>query len=172
MITIRLLISGESPMMSPVSGLRSGAPGGSVSARHDGEHGDQRPQRPAQALGLGGGVDRRALLALELLLVGLAAIPAPSRGSTILVVTSVITTVRKSVETIPNHRFDTRSRFTLGSTSCAASLAMSVTTPSAGVSRMFTEKAALTAPKPAAMPASGCLPTLMNATAASGISTR
>ena len=49
---------------------------------------------------------------------------------------------------------------------------MSVITASAGTIRMFTLKAALTAPKPAAMPASGLRPTLRNAVAASGISTR
>ena len=32
MITIRLSISGESPMIRPVSGLRSGAPGITVSS--------------------------------------------------------------------------------------------------------------------------------------------
>ena len=90
----------------------------------------------------------------------------------IFVVISVMTIVKKIVETIPNQRLATRSRLTLGSTSCADSLAMSVTTPSAGVSRMLTENAALTAPKPAAMPASGCRPTLMNAAAARGISTK
>ena len=83
-----------------------------------------------------------------------------------------ITTVSTSVETIPNHRLATRSRLTLGSTRWAASLVMSVTTPSAGVSRMLTENAALTAPKAAAIPASGWRPTLMNAAAASGTSTR
>ena len=86
--------------------------------------------------------------------------------------TCVITTVRNSVETIPNQRLATRSRLTVGSTSCAASLVMSVTTPSAGVSRMLTANAALTAPNAAATPASGCRPTLMNAAAASGTSTR
>lgn len=60
----------------------------------------------------------------------------------------------------------------LGSTSCADSFAMSVTTPSAGVMRTFTPNAALTAPNAAAMPASGWRPTLMNATAASGMRTR
>ena len=63
-----------------------------------------------------------------------------------------MTTVRNSVETIPNQRLATRSILTVGSTSWAASLVMSVTTPSAGVSRMLTANAALTAPKAAATP--------------------
>ena len=73
---MRLLMNGESPMMSPVSGLRSGAPDGSVSSSDDGEHAEQRVERPAQPLRLGRRVDLRALLALELLGVGLG------RGST------------------------------------------------------------------------------------------
>jgi len=172
MITIRLLISGESPMMSPVSGLRSGAPGGSVRAAMTANtastaHSAQRRPRASSTGSIAGPSSRASSSG--------SAWPrshAPRRGSTMRVVTSVITTVRNRVETIPNQRFETRSSWTVGSTSWAASLAMSVTTPSAGVSRMLTENAALTAPKPAAIPASGCRPTLMNATAASGISTR
>ena len=49
MITIRLSMNGESPMILPVSGLRSGAPGIAVSSAIDGEHGERRPQRVAQA---------------------------------------------------------------------------------------------------------------------------
>jgi hypothetical protein len=44
--------------------------------------------------------------------------------------------------------------------------------PSTGVIRMLTRNAAATAAKAAASPASGWRPTLMNAAAASGISTR
>ncbi len=53
-----------------------------------------------------------------------------------------------------------------------ASLVISVRMPSSGLISTLTPKAAATPAKEAARPASGWRPTLMNAAAASGISTR
>ena len=74
-ITIRLLMNGESPMMSPVSGLRSGAPGGSVSAAITASTASTASPAQRRPLASSAGVDRLALLARELLLVGEAAVP-------------------------------------------------------------------------------------------------
>jgi hypothetical protein len=152
--------------------LRSGAPGGNVSAAITTS--TATTARPAQrsplasSAGSTGGPSSRASSPASARLRS----HGPRRRSITRVVTSAITTVRNSVEPTPNHRLLTRSTSTPGSTSAAASLVMSVMTASAGTIRMFTLNAALTAPNPAAMPASGWRPTLRNAVAASGISTR
>ena len=86
--------------------------------------------------------------------------------------TKVSTTVTKSAEAIPKNRFAARSISRPGSASAAASLVISVSTPSSGVIRKFTPKPAATPANAAAIPASGLRPTLMKATAPSGISTR
>ena len=49
MDTIRLFMNGELPMIAPVSGLRSGAPGGSVSSAMNGDDAEQPEQGEAQA---------------------------------------------------------------------------------------------------------------------------
>ena len=54
MITIRLSMNGESPKMAPVSGLRSGAPGGSVSSTISAITPSRPSTRPAQPARLGG----------------------------------------------------------------------------------------------------------------------
>jgi hypothetical protein len=59
-----------------------------------------------------------------------------------------------------------------GSTRPDASLVISVRTPSSGVMRKFTPNPAATPANAAAIPASGLRPTLLNATAPRGISTR
>ena len=86
--------------------------------------------------------------------------------------TNVSTNVTKSAEAIPKYRFAARSISASGSASADASLVISVSTPSSGVIRKFTPKPAATPANAAAIPASGLRPTLLNATAPSGISTR
>ena len=73
MITIRLSMNGESPIMSPVSGLRSGAPGIAVSSVITSDHAERRPQRVAQALRLG--LRRRAPAASSRHVAGLGRVP-------------------------------------------------------------------------------------------------
>ena len=100
-ITIRLLMNGESPTMSPVSGLRSGAPGGSVSAAitaSTASTASPAQRRPlASSAASTSGPSSRASSSSSARLRS----QAPSRGSTMRVVTSAITTVRKSVQPIP-----------------------------------------------------------------------
>ncbi len=172
MITIRLLMNGESPMMSFVSGLRSGAPDGSVSAATTAS--TSSTASPAQRSPFASSAASTACPSSRASSSSSASERShlPSRGSMIRVVTSAITIVRKIVQPAPKKRLATRSILVFGSTSDAASLVMSVMTASAGTIRMLTPKAALTAPKPAAIPASGLRPTLRKAVAASGISTR
>ena len=76
------------------------------------------------------------------------------------------------VEAIPKYRFAARSIDRFGSTSALASFVISVRTPSSGVIRKLTPKPAATPANAAAMPASGLRPTLLNAAAPRGISTR
>ncbi len=83
-----------------------------------------------------------------------------------------MTMVSMIVEPIPNHRLAVMSIDRAGSTNAIDSLAISVRTASVGVMRKFTPKPAATPAKAAAMPASGWRPTLMNAAAPSGMSTR
>ena len=59
--TIRLFIKGESPMSAPVSGFRSGAPGGSASKRDHDENADQPVQREPQSSRLFGRRSRALL---------------------------------------------------------------------------------------------------------------
>ncbi len=73
---------------------------------------------------------------------------------------------------MPNHRFAVRSIETDGSTRAIASFVISVRTASVGVMRKLTPNPAATPAKAAASPASGCRPTLRNAAAPSGMSTR
>ena len=73
---------------------------------------------------------------------------------------------------MPKKRFAARSISAFGSASAEASLVISVRTPSSGVIRKFTPKPAATPANAAAMPATGLRPTLLNATAPSGINTR
>ncbi len=87
-------------------------------------------------------------------------------------VMNVSTIVTKIVEAIPKYRFAARSIDCSGSTSAVASFVISVSTPSSGVIRKLTPKPAATPANAAAMPASGFRPTLLNATAPRGISTR
>ncbi len=55
-------MNGESPMIFPVSGFRSGAPGMAVSRVIDGEDGQRRPQRVAEAACLVRGRDLRRVV--------------------------------------------------------------------------------------------------------------
>ncbi len=82
------------------------------------------------------------------------------------------TSVTNSAEAMPKNRFAARSMCALGSASADASLVISVSTPSSGVIRKFTPKPAATPANAAAIPATGFRPTLLNATAPRGISTR
>ena len=172
MITIRLLMNGESPMMSPVSGLRSGAPGGSVSAAITAS--TASTARPAQRRPLASSAGSIAWPSSRASSSSSARprSQVPSRGSMIRVVTSAITTVRNSVQPIAEVevrdevdlrvRVDQRGR-----------LVGDVGDHRVGRDDQDVHaNAALTAPKPAAIPASGLRPTLRNAVAASGISTR
>ena len=77
-----------------------------------------------------------------------------------------------SVEPIPNHRLAVRSIDPAGSTRWIDSLVISVSTASVGVTSTFTPKPPATPANAAAMPASGCRPTLANAAAPRGMSTR
>jgi hypothetical protein len=95
---------------------------------------------------------------------------APSRFSTSFAVMMVMTIVMKIVEPMPKKRFAARSMCLLAAP--AASLVISVRTPSSGVIRKLTPKPAATPANAAAMPASGFRPTLLNAAAPSGIRTR
>ena len=73
---------------------------------------------------------------------------------------------------MPKYRFAARSIERSGSTSALASFVISVRTPSSGVIRKLTPKPAATPANAAAIPASGLRPTLLNAAAPRGISTR
>ena len=171
MITIRLSMNGESPITRPVTGSCSGAPGITVSSAMATITRQRRPQRVAQPARL----------------VAAASASAPSSGpsprvrrgrrcrirfSTKRAVTKVSTTVTKIAEAIPKNRLAARSMLASGPASAAASLVISVSTPSSGVIRKFTPKPAATPANAAAIPASGWRPTLMKATAPRGISTR
>ena len=81
-------------------------------------------------------------------------------------------TVSMPVDAMPNHRFAVRSIDFDGSTRAIDSLVISVSTASVGVISRLTPNPRATPANAAAMPASGCRPTLANATAPSGISTR
>ena len=85
---------------------------------------------------------------------------------------NVITIVIRIVEAMPKYRFAARSIDRSGSASALASFVISVKTPSSGVIRKLTPKPAATPANAAAIPANGFRPTLLNAAAPRGISTR
>ena len=74
-----------------------------------------------------------------------------------------MTMVSMTTEAIENQTLAARSIEIVGFTRWIASLVISVRMPSTGTIRMLTRKAAATAAKAAARPASGCRPTLMKA---------
>jgi hypothetical protein len=80
--------------------------------------------------------------------------------------------VSSTVDPMPNHRFAVRSIDFAGSTRWIDSFVISVSTASVGVISRFTPKPPATPANAAAIPASGLRPTLLNAAAPSGISTR
>ena len=86
---------------------------------------------------------------------------------------NVRTKATKIVEPIPKYRLAAMSMCGVpGPARPAESLVISVSTPSSGVIRKFTPKPAATPANAAAMPARGWRPTLRNAAAPRGISTR
>src|SRR5262245_9332596 len=87
-------------------------------------------------------------------------------------VTSAISTVRTTTETIENHRLAVKSIDLVGSTMWMASLVSSVKTASSGLIIILTEKALATAAKPIARPASGFLLMVRKAAPANGMRTR
>ena len=97
---------------------------------------------------------------------------SPRRGSTIFSVINATRTVSSSTDATENQKFAVNSIERDGSRMWIASFVMPVRMPSSGLIRMFTLKTAATPANDAARPASGCLPRLRNAAAASGISTR
>ena len=100
-ITIRLLMNGESPMMSPVSGLRSGAPGGSVSSAITAS--TPSTAKPAQRRPLASSALSTSCPSSRASSSSSARLRSqvPSRGSMMRVVISAITTVRNSVQPMP-----------------------------------------------------------------------
>ncbi len=88
------------------------------------------------------------------------------------VVTIASSTVSTIVDPIPKYRFAVMSIDCAGLTRWMASLVISVRIASVGVTSRLTPKPPATPANAAAMPASGWRPTLMNAAAPSGISTR
>jgi hypothetical protein len=100
-ITIRLLMNGESPMMSPVSGLRSGAPGGSVSAAITiSTATTASPARRSPRASSAGSTSWPSSRASSCPSARLRS-QAPSRGSMMRVVTRAMTTVRNRVQPVP-----------------------------------------------------------------------
>ena len=96
----------------------------------------------------------------------------PSRGSTSRRLTPASRTVSTIVDAMPKYRLAVMSIVRPGSTRPMASLVISVSTASVGVMSTLTPNPPATPAKAAAMPAIGWRPTLWNAAAPSGMSTR
>ena len=151
-------------MIEPVSGFRSGAPGGATS-RAMKTSTTIRPQNENRR-------PRVSAADISALSTGSSPLYVPSRGSTIRSVISATTRPITSTEAAENQRFAVSEMVLFGSTMWIASLVMPVRMPSTGTMKTFTRNTDATAAKPAASPASGWRPTLMKAAAARGISTR
>ena len=152
MITIRLSMNGESPMIFPVSGSRSGAPGMTVSSAIASEHGERRPQRVAQAARLVRGRDLGRLVG------GLRSPRRPSAGSH--VAEPALDELRgddRQHDRDEDRRADAEVQVrgevdVVRRRQPLASFVISVSTPSSGVIRKFTPKPAATPANAAAMP--------------------
>ena len=151
-------------MIAPVSGCRSGAPGGATS----------RPTKTRTAISPQNANrnPRDSAADISALSTGWSPSYRPSRGSTIRSVISATTSVIRITEAAENQRFAVSEMLRFGSTMWIASFVIPWRMPSMGTMTTLTRNTAATAANAAASPASGWRPTLMKAAAASGISTR
>ena len=152
MMKIRLFMNGVVPTMLPVSGSRSGAPGGSVKSEDDGQadqeaRGGRRATRdlppqhrpPVRRRASACRWPRRARdPPRSLWVIG------PRRGSIRRTVTKVMTTAITSRETMLKYQFAVIVIDWFGSTIAIASFVISVSRASSGAIRMLTAKEALT----------------------------
>ena len=105
---IRPFMNGELPMSAPVSGLRSGAPDGSVSKAKTTTAPSSAKSAIPQAARLFGGQCAVLRSAGSRPRRRCSALYVPSRGSIIRSVMNAMSTVRNSTDAIENQRFDVR----------------------------------------------------------------
>src|SRR5215217_472865 len=141
-------MNGESPTMAPVSGLRSGAPGGSVSSPNNTT--TASTPNPANLSPR----DSSALIVAPAAS-GFSPLYSPSRGEMTLSVMNETMKVNMMTDATENQKFAVRSMERSGLRMWMASLVISVRMPSSGLMRMLTVNTAATPAKDAARPARG-----------------